>query len=204
MDGSEAQLAKLKDYLEELRAEREASKEKEKREAWTKYTAVSVVFTAVLAAIAAQAGGKYATGTLKALNDATFHQAKASDQWSYFQAKSIKQALFEASRPEEAGEGSAASPKRIDTAARVARYEHEKAAIKDEATKLETQRDKAREDAGGISAKGAGMGLAVAIFQIAIAVASISMIVKKRPFWFASMAIAAVATAQMLKVFVSG
>jgi hypothetical protein len=187
MEGLEAQLGQLKDYLAEMRAERATAKDKEKRESWTKYTAMSVVFIAVLAAVATQYGGKYSTGVLKSLNDATYYQARASDAWSFYQAKSIKQSLFEIGKS--------------DDTARIARYEQEKNAIKDDATKLEAQRDKARADAAAVSSKGSGLGLAVSIFQISIAIASISMIIKKKPFWFASLLLGVLATAQMLKVF---
>ena len=60
----------------------------------------------------------------RALNDATFYQAAASNRWNYYQAKSIKQNLFEIGRS--------------DDAARIARYDQEKNQIKEEATKLAT------------------------------------------------------------------
>jgi hypothetical protein len=204
MEGIERELSDLREYLEELRSERAAAKDKEKRDGWTKYTAVSVVFIAVLAAVAAQWAGKYSTGTLKALNDSTYYQAKASDQWSYYQAKSIKQSLYEIARDEDAPTENAAAGKRNETQARVARYEQEKNQIKEAATGLEAQRDRARDDATKTSSKGAGLGLSIAVFQIAIAIASISMIVKKKPFWYASLALGLIATAQMLHVFIVG
>ncbi len=155
---------------------------------------------AVAAAGATQWGGKYSTRTLTALNDATYFQAKASDQWGYYQAKSIKQSLYEVSR-EQAEPASATNPVaagRTESFGRkIAKYEQEKGEIKDQAAKLEEQRDQSRDSAGSASAKGAEMGLAISVFQIAIAIASISMIVKKKPFWYASLALASVATAQM-------
>ena len=189
----------LKAYIEELRADRIATKEKEKREAWTRYTAISVVFVAVLAAVATQWGGKYSTRTLTSLNEATLNQAKASDQWSFYQAKSIKQNLYElahgdtpASEPSDA-----AAARQKDILAKVARYEQEKAQIKVEAERLEGERQRFRQAAASSSTRGAGLGLAVSIFQIAIAIASISMIVKRKPFFYASLVLAAAATAQM-------
>jgi len=95
MDTLQNELNELKNFIADLKADRAAQKEKEKREAWTKYTSLSIVFIAVLAAVATQWSGKYSSRVLVALNDATFHQAKASDQWSYYQAKSIKQNLYE-------------------------------------------------------------------------------------------------------------
>ena len=48
----------IKDLVAELKADRADLKAKEKRDAWTKYTSMSLVFIAVLAAIATQWSGK--------------------------------------------------------------------------------------------------------------------------------------------------
>src|SRR5258707_14060117 len=89
------EIAELKSFIAELKTDRAAQKEKEQRESWTKYTSMSIVFIAVLAAIATQWSGKYSSRTLVELNNSTFYQAEASDAWSYFQANSIKQNLYE-------------------------------------------------------------------------------------------------------------
>ena len=92
------QLDELKGLVATLEADRKAQKEKEKRDAWTKYVSLSMICLAVLAAIATQRGAGHSSATMKALNEATFNQAKASDQWAFFQAKGIKQSLFEQER----------------------------------------------------------------------------------------------------------
>jgi Domain of unknown function (DUF4337) len=187
----------LKQHILELRADREQAKDKEKREAWTKSAGVSVVFVAVLAAIATQWGGKYSTRTLTALNDATYYQARASDQWSFYQAKSIKQNLYEVAHEQQVAKGSDGGSDDFDS--KVARFTQEKAAIQREAKRLETERQHARDAANLWSARGGAMGLAVSVYQIAIAVASIGMLMKKKPFWYASLVLAVAAAAQMLR-----
>src|SRR5881628_3295835 len=98
MDTLQNELNELKNFISDLKSDRAAQKEKEKREAWTKYTSLSIVFIAVLAAVATQWAGRYSSRVLVSLNDATFDQAKASDLWNYYQAKSIKQNLYEVTR----------------------------------------------------------------------------------------------------------
>lgn len=49
----------LKEFILELKAERDAAKVKEKRDSWTTHAGVSLVFIAVLTAIATQWGAKY-------------------------------------------------------------------------------------------------------------------------------------------------
>src|ERR1017187_1807578 len=88
-------LDELKQLVAELRAEHVAQKAKEARERWTKYVSLSMVIIAVLAAVATLKGGGFSTRTLKEMNEATFNQTQAFDQWSFFEAKSIKQNLYE-------------------------------------------------------------------------------------------------------------
>jgi hypothetical protein len=182
MDTLQSELNELKSFIADLKADRAAQKEKEKREAWTKFTSLSIVFIAVLAAVASQWSGKYSSRVLVALNDATFDQAKASDQWSYYQAKSIKQNLYEVAR-DQLPNGSEApdspSAKQLEGFnGKIAKYEQDKNQIQSEAKKLEEQRDQARKAAAIAGQRGAGMGLAVSIFQISIALGSICLVVK--------------------------
>lgn len=207
METLQSELNELKQFIADLKADRAAQKEKERREAWTKYTSLSIVFIAVLAAVATQWAGKYSSRVLVSLNDATFHQAEASDQWSYYQSKSIKQNLYEVARDQQARPGEAAEPaggKAPDTfAAKIAKYEQDKKQIQAEAEQLQKARDESRQAAVTASRKGGGMGLAVSIFQISIALGSICLVVKKKPLWYLSLALAALALAEMLVVWMS-
>ena len=83
--------------------------------------------------------------------------------------------------------------------AKVAKYDSEKAEIKQKAEQLENERDAARAVATSASEHGGGM--AIAIFQISIALASICMVTKKRPLWYVSLVLAALATAKMVFVW---
>jgi hypothetical protein len=201
----EKELKELRGLVEEMRADRLATKEKEKREAWTKYVTLSIVIMAVIAAIATQWSGKYSGRVLVQLNNATFFQAKASDQWGYYQAKSIKQNLYEVSRAQPSRTGDTNDPAVAkvlkDFNDKIAKYEKDKAEIKAEADQLEHQRDAARKIADENSAKGAGMGLAVSLFSVSIALSSICTVTKKKPLWFFSMALSAVAIVEMVRVW---
>src|SRR6266567_5708042 len=58
-------------------------------EAWISWVALSTALLAVFAAIAGLLSGRH-------VNEAMMNQIEASDQWSYYQAKSIKAALIDA------------------------------------------------------------------------------------------------------------
>lgn len=124
---------------------------------------------AVIAAVAAQWAGKYSGRT-------QMSQAQASDQWAFYQAKSIKQHLYEINRKKLVNHGDVIDPevakeqKEFET--NVAKYEKDKLDIKTKAEGLEKIRDDS-------SARGGKMGLAVSMFSVSIAMASICMVTRK-------------------------
>ena len=188
MDPLQEKIDELKQFIVDLKADKEAAKAKEKKEAWTKYVALSVVIIAVIATVAAQWSAKY-SGTV------TMSQAQSSDQWAFYQAKSIKQHLDESTLIQLINKTDTPDAKLTDEIkklkATIARYDGEKAEIKAKADALEKKRDNA-------SRHGGKMGLAVSLFTVAIATASICTVTKKKPLWFVSLAISAAAIIQMI------
>ena len=193
-------LDELKQLVAELRAEHVAQKEKEKRERWTKYVSLTMVVIAVLAAIATLKGGGFSTRTLKDMNEATFNQTQASDQWSFFEAKSIKQNLYqiELDHLNAAPAPDAAAVAKMK--AKVDKYEKDKADITATAKKFEAAREAARQSATVSAEHSKQMGLAITLFQIAIALGAMCLIVKKKPLWIVSTILGALAAAQMINV----
>jgi len=196
------ELAELKQFVADLKADRAAQQEKERREAWTKYTSLSLVFIAVVASVASQWSGKYGGTVLVSLNNSTYNQALASDQWSYYQAKSIKQNLYEALRE--------VAPKTTETEtssglaafnAKVQKYKADEEKISDEAKKYEKERDAARATADRANRLGGYMSGAVSIFQIAIALGSICLVTKKKPLWYLSIALSLLAILKMIQAW---
>ena len=190
----------LKDVAAALRADRLAQKEKEVRESWTKYVSLSMIFLAVLAAVTTQRGGSYSSATIKQLNEATFFQAKASDQWAFYQAKGIKQSILESEVEQLKSAPNPDSKRLADVTAHVSRYDREKKEISAEANHLEAERDTARALATKAADASREMGLASSVFQIGIALGGITLVVKKRWLWYASLLAGVAATLQMAKV----
>ena len=180
MDDLQRELNELKEFIAELKADRAATKEKERREAWTKYVSLTIVIIAVLASIASQRAGKYSGLT-------QMSQAQASDQWNFYQAQSIKQHVFEMNRNQAVGNGTDPEALRKQKAYddKIAGYEKKKEEIKALAEKLEKTRDMA-------SHEGSQLGPAVSCFTISIAVASICLVTKKKPLWILSMILAGI------------
>ncbi len=188
-------LDELKYLVAAIRADHQAQKDKEKRDAWTKFVALSMICLATLAAVASQKGAGFSSATMKQLNEATYTQALASDQWAYFQAKGIKQSLNEMERDRVTGTADAARLAALT--ATIARYNTEKKDASDKATAYEKARDQARTLSAEAATRSQGIGLATTIFQIAIALGGVCLVVKKRWLWGASLLLGAVAVAKM-------
>ena len=145
---------------------------KHSRETWISWVALSTAILAVLAAIASLLSGEHA-------NEAMMNQIEASSQWSYYQAKSIKAAVLDAKAAFTGG-----VPDESDQSKR-ARYEKEQEEIKSEAEHKQAAA-KSYFHKHEVFARG------VTMFQIAIAIAAISALTKKRSFWVVSLVFGAV------------
>lgn len=135
-------------------------------ERWISWVALSTAILAVLAAIAGLLSGKHA-------NEAMMSQIESSDQWAYYQAKGIKAAVLDA-KISLSGAGTEEDKSKSE------RYQEEQKEIQKEAN---AKQDEAKSNfhQHEILARG------VTMFQIAIAIAAISALTKKRRFWIVSL-----------------
>ena len=134
------------------------------------------------------------------MNEATFNQAEASDQWSFYQAKSIKQNLYEIELDHARAAATPTTGLVEKLQAKIEKYDREKAEITTKAQKFEAVRDAARTTAARAADHSKGMGLTITLFQIAIALGAVCLIVKKKPLWIISIILGALATAEMIRV----
>src|SRR5437764_1800862 len=133
---------------------------------WISWVALSTAILAVLAAIAGLLSGKHA-------NEAMMSQIEASDERAYYQAKSIKASVLDAKI------ALSSAPNESDAAKRD-RYEKEQEEIKAEAEHKQAEA-KSNFHQHEVFARG------VTMFQIAIAIAAISALTRKRRFWIVSL-----------------
>ena len=153
----------------------------EKKDPWLNWLALTTVILAVCATLSTFKGGGFSTRSVMS-------QTQASDQWAFYQAKSIKGYLYEMQKdklelelktmgtkvPSTAREG---FENRIaDYGKKIAKCEAEKAAIQKDAKKFESIRDDAQRHSQAF-------GLAVIFLQIAILLSSIAALLKIRLVW---------------------
>ena len=139
-------------------------------EAWVSWLALSTAILAALAAATSLLAGHHA-------NEAMIEQVRASDQWSYYQAKGIKKAVKESRNDLLTALGHA--PEAADRA-QVEKYDSQQREIDEKAQELEasSHRHLHRHE---ILARG------VTMYQIAIAIGAVAALVRKRPFWYLSL-----------------
>jgi len=158
----------------------------ETKEPWLNYLALSTVILAVCATLATFKGGGHSTRSI-------LRQSQASNAWAYYQAKSVKQNLYEIRQDSLEMELRAATGRHAEmlkaalaeNAERVAKYDKEKNEIFKDAKRLEAERDQA-------GRHGQAFGFAVIFLQVAILLSSVAALMKKKPLWMLGVAVGAV------------
>jgi hypothetical protein len=144
-------------------------------QSWVSWVALGSVIFAVLAAITALLSNHHA-------NEAMIKQVKASDEWTYYQAKGIKAGLL-ASKMELLD--ALGKPVSDTDKTKLGQYKTEQDEIL--ASAKETEEESASHLRHHVV-----LSRGVTLFQIAIGVAAISALTRRKRFWFVSGAFALV------------
>jgi hypothetical protein len=153
-----------------------------KKERWMTYMAITTVLIAVVATLSTFKGGGFSTRS-------PLNQTKASDQWAFYQSKSIKSYIYDLRRENlelqvaslEKQKGNEALVKKYndlidDYGKKVKTYETEKETISKEANAYENQRDESKKHSDKF-------GIGVIFLQISILLSSIATLSKKKFVW---------------------
>ena len=122
-------------------------------------------------------------------------QSQATDQWAYYQAKNIRlhemqgiADLLGALAPSERKETAAVRDKYLNA---VERYQNDKEDISEKAKELEKERDL-------ISRRADRFDGGEALLEVGLVICSITLLTKRRAFWFGGMFVAALGVAMAL------
>jgi hypothetical protein len=139
-------------------------------EKWILGVALTAAFLAVLAAITSLMAEHHA-------DEAMLDQIRSSDKWSFYQAKSIKANLFTTKI-----ELLKALDKTVDEKdlGKVETYRKEQETVREEAEEKEQASEKHLRLHSILSRS-------VTLFQVGIAVGAISVLTKRKSFWFGSL-----------------
>jgi hypothetical protein len=170
----------------------------QKQSPWVTWVALTTATMAVFAAVTTLYVGKYSSR-------AVLLQGQETNQWAYFQSKSIKSHTFELQLERmrldllagAAGKSRAAEERYRKTMVSyeetVARYGREMGEIKAKAESLGSDKQQAQLRAGNY-------GYALIFLQIAIMLSSIAVIVKRPSLWYLGLA----STAGWIYFFLNG
>jgi hypothetical protein len=173
--------------LEELDARLEKAVKSVKETNSPQWMRVLSLLTAVLAVFTAWAslkGGGFSGRAMMSKNEAVFNQARASDQWAFFQSKGIKGMIKESELDRSQG------AKRKKLQEDIARYDQEKAEISAKAKALEDKANECNELVTKLGQPGKAFGYSVTLFQVGIALSGLAALTKRRWIWFFGLGVA--------------
>ena len=170
----------------------------DKKDTWLNYLALTTVILAVCATLSTFKGGGYSTRSVMS-------QTQASDQWAYFQAKSIKSYIYDMQKDKmelelkTAGkmspQATAEYAKKIEEYEKKSKkYDAEKSEIQAEAKRFEQVRNDAQQHSQIF-------GIAVIYLQIAILLSSIAALIKKKLVWLLGVSVGLVGVVYFLNGF---
>ena len=163
----------------------------EKKDRWLTYMAITTVLIAVTATLSTFKGGGFSTRSL-------LNQTQASDQWAFFQSKSIKSYIYDMRRENleiqveslEKQKGNEALVKKYkemidDYSQKVKKYDEEKETISKAAVELEGLRNECKKNSDKF-------GIGVIFLQISILLSSIATLSKKKFVWICGLILGAI------------
>lgn len=141
------------------------------------------VTIAVLAVLAAVTGSLEVTASGQAITSASravLNQDQATDSWNAYQAASIKKHLYELAAGER--------PARAAELARAqAKYDADQDKYQEAAKRAEEGRERAEKASEAAEHRHHRLTLAATLLQIGIAVSTVAIITRARPFWYGAL-----------------
>ena len=145
----------------------------------------TIAALAVAAAIVASFEAIETSETIGEKNTAVLKQSQASDQWAFFQAKSLKHKMLDVAI-------SGGHPKSAELGKEAARYWAENDEIEKKARELEHERDEALVAAQKHEKRHHGLTIAATLLHVAIAVSTVAVITRGQRWpWHAALVLAA-------------
>jgi hypothetical protein len=145
-----------------------------------------VTITIAILAVAAATVGSLETiesgGAISSKNEAVLLQNKATDQWNFYQSKSLKKNMYEIA-------AATPGPKQEEFLKQAKKNEDDSADISKEAKRLEADADMRLKDGDRHEERHHILTIGVTLLHVSIAVSTIAIISGKRWPWFSAIAL---------------
>jgi len=172
--------------LEEMEAHEQAETAREgaeKRNPLISQVTMTIAVLAVAAAVVASLETTEGDKSIVTKNDAVLQQNRATDQWNFYEAKSLKKNLYQLAA-EQGG------PKAADYAKVAAKNVTDQADIQKQAKAFEAKRDAMSEEAEAHERRHGRLTIASTLLHMSIAIATLAIILNRRWPWVASLLLA--------------
>lgn len=186
MPEDELETPELKEQIDErIEEDLEA---REAKAAWIRLLSLSTAMIAVFAAVASLESGSHSNEAILEKSEAMLDQARASDQWAYFQAKGVKSAIA-SSNAELIADTKPTLADKLRADAK--RYKAEGDAIEVKAKEFEEGVERSNTRSEDLMEHHHKFAISVTLLQIAIALSAIAALTRKKPLWFLGLAVSA-------------
>lgn len=163
---------------------------------WLNWLAITTIIMSASATLGSSKSAGYSSNSMMSQN-------KASDQWAFFQAKSIKQHSFELQKDIIEVQLAQATPavaakfqaKLAEYDATIERYSKERKEVKATAEQFESERDRSQKN-------GKIFGSAIIYLQIGITLSALAALLKKKPVWYLSLVVGIIGMAYFINGFI--
>ncbi len=148
---------------------------------WITYLSLSTAFIAALAAVASLQAGGLANEAILLKSEAILLESQVADTWGEYQSRNIKAYLFDTQAvllpPDKGGDASKHADKERGEAAK----------LRAQAGSLEDRVGEKNEESNFAMERHETFARSVTIFQVAIAIAAIAALTRKRRMWLVSL-----------------
>jgi Domain of unknown function (DUF4337) len=165
-----------------------AELEEEGRSPISTRVTLTVAILAVLASISAFQGERTAAESILSKNEAVLAQSRASDEWAFRQAKSIKLHLQEMASGHESGDSNG--------------QRAEITASEERARAAERQRDEANQEATERYLQHRRFAVGTNLFQIAIVLETVAAVLGRPMLWWGGIAVGTMGVLALVNGFV--
>ncbi len=141
---------------------------------------ITIAALAVVTALVGSLEITESSGAIVASSRAVLEQDRATDAWSAYQSASIKKHLYDIARD-------APGAKAADYAKSSGKYASDQVGYQTTAKAQEEARDKALEESEAHEKRHHRLTLAATLLQIGIAISTVAIITRRRPFWWGAM-----------------
>ena len=180
----------MTDFMDNNEQRERAAEARHEKDVFVSRVSILVAVLAVVTAATSSLENTETAATITAFSKAVLAQDRATDQWNFFEAKSLKKNIYDVASAE-------GGPKADDFAKRAAHEGADQKDLQTTAKGFEKQRDEALEEGEVHEHRHHRLAIAATLLEIGIAISTIAIITRKHWPWLMSavLGVAGVATA---------